>query len=170
MVRLGIEELLSKRADLLYGKRVGLVANYAVTHAGFQPAKRILEESAGWRLSKLFGPEHGVKNCAQEGERVDTSVDEATGLPAISLYGPNKKPTPEMLEDLDVLVVDLHDIGCFEFLNNDGPGRPFIDLLAGGSQLREFIQQGRALAYLMESAEQLGAFNREVRQFEIYKN
>ncbi|KLU58857.1 hypothetical protein CEB3_c48750 [Peptococcaceae bacterium CEB3] len=117
MVRLGIEELLTKRVDLLHGKKVGLVTNYAVTDVCLQPVIRILASSTGWQLSKLFGPEHGVRISAREGENVDTGVDEATGLPAISLYGPNKKPTPEMLEDLDVLVVDLHDIGCRYYTN-----------------------------------------------------
>ncbi|WAH37184.1 exo-beta-N-acetylmuramidase NamZ family protein [Alicyclobacillus dauci] len=117
MSQLGVEQLLQHRRDLLKGRRVGLVSNYTVTDSGFRPVIRLFAESDDWHLTKLFGPEHGVKNSAKEGEEVDTTVDEATGLPAYSLYGPHKKPTPEMLEGLDVLVIDLVDIGARYYTN-----------------------------------------------------
>lgn len=127
MVRLGIEELLNNRRELLNGKRVGLVSNYTVTDSELRPVIRLLAEGgavasgsqgqASWKLTKLFGPEHGVKNSAKEGEHVTTDVDEATGLPALSLYGETRRPSKEMLADLDVLVVDLHDIGCRYYTN-----------------------------------------------------
>ena len=117
MIRLGIEELLTNEAHLIRGKSVGLVSNYTVTDARLKPVIQRLAESETWKLTKLFGPEHGVKNSAKEGEHVDFSLDEETGLPAYSLYGPNKKPTQEMLADLDVLVVDLYDIGSRYYTN-----------------------------------------------------
>lgn len=117
MTRLGIEELLLTRGDLLRGRRVGLVSNYTVTDSHFYPVISLLKDSTDCTLAKLFGPEHGVRNSAKEGEEVDFMVDDATGLPAYSLYGPNKKPTPEMLAELDVLIVDLPDIGCRYYTN-----------------------------------------------------
>jgi uncharacterized protein YbbC (DUF1343 family) len=60
----------------------------------------------------LFGPEHGVRGSAQAGDVVSTTIDAATGVPAYSLYGNTKKPTPEMLSELDVLVFDLQDGGA----------------------------------------------------------
>jgi uncharacterized protein YbbC (DUF1343 family) len=116
-VRLGIEELLTNQTHLLAGKKVGLVSNYTVTDSRLVPVIERFAASTAWQLTKLFGPEHGVKNSAKEGEDVDFSIDDATGLPAYSLYGPNKKPTPEMLADLDVLIVDLHDVGTRYYTN-----------------------------------------------------
>lgn len=115
--KLGIEELLVNRRDLLRGRRIGLVSNYTVTDSMYRPIIQCIAESDEWKLTKLFGPEHGVKNSAKEGEEVDSTVDEATGLPAYSLYGPNKKPSAEMLDGLDVLVVDLPDIGSRYYTN-----------------------------------------------------
>ncbi|MCY0876956.1 MAG: DUF1343 domain-containing protein [Firmicutes bacterium] len=117
MVALGIEELLTHRRDLLRGRRVGLVSNYGVTDAAFRPVIRLLADSGEWELAKLFGPEHGVRNCAKEGEKVGFSIDEATGIPAYSLYGDDKRPSLTMLEGLDVLVIDLPDIGCRYYTN-----------------------------------------------------
>lgn len=128
MVRLGIDGLLYNRQELLRGKRVGLVSNYTVTDAEFRPVIRLLAEQGKaqkssvdggirWQLTKLFGPEHGVKNSAKEGEHVANSIDEGTGLPAFSLYGESRRPSQEMLSDLDVLVIDLHDIGCRYYTN-----------------------------------------------------
>lgn len=117
MSKLGIDELLGNRRDLLRERCVGLVSNYTVTDSRYRPVIQCLAESDEWQLVKLFGPEHGVKNSAKEGEVVDSTVDEATGLPAYSLYGPNKKPSMEMLEGVDVLVVDLPDIGSRYYTN-----------------------------------------------------
>ncbi|MCL6452266.1 MAG: DUF1343 domain-containing protein [Alicyclobacillus sp.] len=120
VVRLGIEILLERHRALLRGKRVGLVSNYTVTDSALRPVIWLMmegDEEGEWQLAKLFGPEHGVKNSAKEGEHVASTVDEATGLPAYSLYGDTRRPTAEMLADLDVLVVDLHDIGSRYYTN-----------------------------------------------------
>jgi len=60
---------------------------------------------------KLFGPEHGVRGEAAAGEKVEDGRDSKTGIPVISLYGKNRKPTSEMLSDVDVLVYDIQDVG-----------------------------------------------------------
>lgn len=114
---IGLEELFTRRRDLLVGRHIGLVSNYTVTDTKYKPVIQHFADASDWKLVKLFGPEHGVKNSAKEGEVVESVIDEATGLPAYSLYGPNKKPSPEMLRDIDVLVVDLPDIGSRYYTN-----------------------------------------------------
>lgn len=63
------------------------------------------------RIQKIFSPEHGFRGTADAGEHLKNEVDKKTGLPIISLYGDNKKPTKEQLKDIDILVFDLQDVG-----------------------------------------------------------
>lgn len=66
----------------------------------------------GIHVTKIFCPEHGFRGTAEAGATVDNSVDSKTGIPIISLYGKNKKPTPEQLKDVHCVVFDLQDVGC----------------------------------------------------------
>ena len=66
----------------------------------------------GVNVVKIFCPEHGFRGTAEAGAHVNNSVDPKTGLPIISLYGKNKKPTPEQMKDIDVVLFDLQDVGC----------------------------------------------------------
>ncbi|MBP5545805.1 MAG: DUF1343 domain-containing protein [Bacteroidales bacterium] len=66
----------------------------------------------GMTIVKIFCPEHGFRGTAAAGAKVDNSTDPKTGLPIISLYGKNKKPTPEQLQDVDCVIFDLQDVGC----------------------------------------------------------
>ena len=68
--------------------------------------------SSGVNVAKIFCPEHGFRGTAAAGAHVDNSTDPKTGLPIISLYGKNKKPTPEQMKDIDVVLFDLQDVGC----------------------------------------------------------
>ncbi len=68
--------------------------------------------SKGVNVIKIFCPEHGFRGTAAAGAHVDNSIDPKTGRPIISLYGKNKKPTPEQLKDVDCVVFDLQDVGC----------------------------------------------------------
>jgi uncharacterized protein YbbC (DUF1343 family) len=117
MVSPGIEVLLAQRRDLLRGKRVGYVGNYTVTDSRLRPVIDLLWDSPEWRLSVLLGPEHGVKNAAREGASVASEADPHTGLMSYSLYGELHKPTSAMLQDIDVLVIDLPDIGSRYYTN-----------------------------------------------------
>jgi uncharacterized protein YbbC (DUF1343 family) len=117
MVQLGIEVLLTSRRDLLQGKRVGLVSNYTMTDRELRSVIDLLAADEGWRLTTLFGPEHGLRTCAKEGEHVASAIDPHTGLMAHSLYGETRKPSPAMLSEVDVLVIDLQDIGCRYYTN-----------------------------------------------------
>lgn len=113
-VRPGLETLLSDSAHLVKGRRVGLVANNAsVDHAGTGAVDRLLAGRV--QLVALFSPEHGFRGAAAPGAAVASTTDSATGLPIYSLYGRTVAPTPEMLRDLDVLLVDLQDVGARYF-------------------------------------------------------
>lgn len=110
-------ERVSLYLPLLQGKRVGLVANQAsmAYHSDRDtlPPTHTLDLllARGVRVVRLFSPEHGFRGDSEAGAMVDHGVDRATGLPIVSLYGNNKKPTPQQLDSLDVMVFDLQDMG-----------------------------------------------------------
>lgn len=68
--------------------------------------------ACGIHVTKIFCPEHGFRGTAAAGAHIDNSTDPKTGLPIISLYGKNKKPTPEQMADVDYVIFDLQDVGC----------------------------------------------------------
>lgn len=108
----------AERLDLylgkLQGKRVGMVINQ--TSLVGEPYKEILLVDSLLKLNvsvkKIFTPEHGFRGTADAGEKVKSSVDEKTGLPLVSLYGSNKKPSTESLQDIDVVLFDIQDVGA----------------------------------------------------------
>jgi uncharacterized protein YbbC (DUF1343 family) len=110
-VSLGIDELAKAGFAPLKGKRVGFITNQTSLSAGGIMSRRLLQQGLGGDLKALFGPEHGLDTRARAGDHVANSVDPVTGLRALSLYGPTRKPTPEMLANLDVLVFEIQDIG-----------------------------------------------------------
>lgn len=94
----------------LKGKRVGMVVN-PTSIIGKKSSVDSLQ-SLGVQIVRVFGPEHGFRGNASNGEKVSDEVDAKTGIPIISLYGKNKKPTRDQLADLDVVVYDMQDVGC----------------------------------------------------------
>ncbi|GMA65013.1 DUF1343 domain-containing protein [Alicyclobacillus fastidiosus] len=117
MVMIGAEMLLHAHRQRIAGKQLGLVSNYNVTDSALRPIVELLVEEREWHVAKLFGPEHGMLNCAKEGEEVPSASDPHTGLPTYSLYGDTLQPTPEMLAGLDALVIDVPDIGSRYYTN-----------------------------------------------------
>lgn len=96
---------------LLKGKKVGIVTNQSgILNDGTFIVDFLLTK--GVALQKIFAPEHGFRGTADAGEVIKDGKDIKTGLPIVSLYGNNKKPTPEQLAGLDVLVFDLQDVGA----------------------------------------------------------
>ena len=95
----------------LQGKRVALMVNQSslVGSTGTHLVDTLL--SQGINIVRLFVPEHGLRGKVDAGKNVRSDVDEKTGLPVVSLYGQRKRPTPEMLADIDLLVFDLQDVG-----------------------------------------------------------
>ena len=107
----GIEVLLKEEKKLLKGKKVGLITNPTGIDSHLTSVVDLLHDDPEIQLTTLFGPEHGVRGDAQAGASVDFYEDEKTGLPVYSLYGKTKKPTSEMLKDVEVLVFDIQDVG-----------------------------------------------------------
>lgn len=111
-MEIGLDVLLNENLDDLDGKNVGLITNPTGIDQDLNSAIDLLHENEKVNLVTLYGPEHGVRGDAQAGEGVDHYTDERTGLPVYSLYGDTRKPTPEMLEGVDVLLFDIQDVGA----------------------------------------------------------
>jgi len=95
--------------DLLLNKKIGVVVNQTSIAHG-QPLVDFLI-SRNVNVTRIFTPEHGYKGVEDAGKLIDNSEDPATGIPIISLYGDNKKPKPEHLQGLDIVVFDIQDVG-----------------------------------------------------------
>lgn len=110
---LGIERLCGELAHLLKGRRVGLVCNQASVDHGLRHSADVLKSVEGVDLTTLFGPQHGIRGDVQD-NMIETphTRDAETGLPVYSLYSETREPTEEMLQDVDVIVCDLQDVGC----------------------------------------------------------
>jgi uncharacterized protein YbbC (DUF1343 family) len=100
-----LTELIPK----LKKKKVGLVVNHTSLIGKTHLADTL--KSLGIQVTRIFGPEHGFRGTAADGEYVNDSIDSKTGISVVSLYGKNKKPTVKQLSDLDVVVFDIQDVG-----------------------------------------------------------
>lgn len=111
IVKPGVEVLREKGFDGLVGKKVGLLTNPSGVDRNLVSTIDILYNAPGVELIRLFAPEHGVRGDIYAGGHADDSVDEATGLPVLSIYGKSRKPSADMLAGLDVVVYDIQDVG-----------------------------------------------------------
>ena len=107
----GIDVLLTKKLDLISGKKVGLITNQTGVTSDIRSTIDALNSAPQVKLVALFGPEHGVRGDIEGGQKVPQYVDKKTGVTVYSLYGDVKKPTPEMLKHVQVLIYDIQDIG-----------------------------------------------------------
>ncbi len=107
---MGLERLEAEGGKALRGRRIGLVVHGASVTADGRHAVTVFG-TLKLDLRRLFSPEHGLRGTAAAGEVVESTIDPASGLPVVSLYGARKKPLPEDLRDLDALVIDLQDAG-----------------------------------------------------------
>ncbi|MBA4251689.1 MAG: DUF1343 domain-containing protein [Chlorobiaceae bacterium] len=108
----GADLLLSEKIGLIENKRLGIVTNHtAILSNGSHLVDELLTKDR-IVITALFGPEHGIRGAAPAGIKIDHSVDSKTNLPVYSLYGKEKKPTKEMLKNVDLLIFDIQDIGA----------------------------------------------------------
>jgi uncharacterized protein YbbC (DUF1343 family) len=113
MVRPGIEVLLNDRLDLLKGQRIGLVCNQASVLPDLRHVADVFHQHHEIDLTTLFGPQHGIRGDVQDNMiETDHAVDSHTGLWIYSLYSETREPTEKMLENVDMIVFDLQDVGC----------------------------------------------------------
>lgn len=108
-IKLGADQL-DQLCPLLKGKKVALVINHT---SRLSDGQFLLDAllSKNIRVTKIFAPEHGFRGESDAGANIQNDIDTQTGLPVISLYGKNKKPTQAMLRDVDVVVYDIQDVG-----------------------------------------------------------
>ena len=111
VVLAGLDRVAAGEVALLTGKKLGLLSHAPSLTADGRHAVDVFR-GRKLDLVRLFSPEHGLQGQAAAGEKVDSGVDPGSGLPLVSLYGKNTKPTPEDLAGLDVLVIDLQDAGA----------------------------------------------------------
>ena len=104
----------------LQGKRIGVLVNQT-SIIGRTPLVDSLV-ALGVNVVRIFGPEHGFRGTASNGDKVSDSVDPRTGIPVVSLYGKQNKPTPAQLADLDLLIFDIQDVGArfYTYINTLG--------------------------------------------------
>ena len=122
VVKTGIEVLRDRGFEGLVGKRVGLVTNPSGVDSQLRSTIDILYNAPGVELVALYGPEHGVRGDLYAGDHVTDFKDPATGLPVYSIYGATRKPTPDMLKGIDVMVYDIQDVGVrsYTFISSLG--------------------------------------------------
>lgn len=121
-VKTGVEVLRDSEFAPLKGKRVGLITNPTGVDSQMKSTIDILHEATDVKLVALYAPEHGVRGDIPAGEKVTNTTDAATGVKVYSLYGATRRPTAEMLKDVDVLVYDIQDNGCrsYTFISTMG--------------------------------------------------
>lgn len=112
MVLLGIEKLVGSPPERLDGQRLGLLCNQASTDCRFRHSRDLIQAAFPGQLTCLFSPQHGFYSDKQD-NMIESGhgTDQGTGLQIFSLYGAHRQPTREMFDNLDVLLVDLVDVG-----------------------------------------------------------
>jgi uncharacterized protein YbbC (DUF1343 family) len=108
-LQLGAEQT-DKYFPMLNNKSIGVVGNQSSLIGTTHLVDSLL--SAKLQVVKVFSPEHGFRGTADAGAHIENGIDEKTGLPIISLYGSNKKPTESQLEGIEILVFDMQDVGA----------------------------------------------------------
>jgi len=101
---------INEYRKLIEGKAIGIVAN----QTSMVGRKHLVDTlfSLGMNIRAIFAPEHGFRNLADDGEMIPDGKDPVTGLPIISIYGSQKKPTPADLAGVEVVVFDIQDVGA----------------------------------------------------------
>lgn len=111
-VKLGVDVFFERDLSELRGKRIGLLTNQTGANADLISTIRLIHNHPELQLTALFAPEHGLLTNAKEGEKFTDAVHRSTGIPVFSLYGQSKKPTDAMMEQVDIVVFDIQDIGA----------------------------------------------------------
>lgn len=108
----GLENLIAEPQQWLNGKRIGLLCNPASVDARMQHAKYLLNQKFPGQLTALFSPQHGLFAEKQDNMiESDDFIDNELKIPVFSLYGKTRVPTPQMFDHIDVLIIDLLDVG-----------------------------------------------------------
>jgi len=110
-VILGVDNFFQNYLYLVDGKRVGLLTNPSGVNRDLLATSDLFQAHPAVTLTAFYGPEHGIRAAVFAGRTIADTLDEETGVPVYSLYGRNKKPSEAMLRNVDIIVVDIQDIG-----------------------------------------------------------
>jgi len=137
-VSVGLDVLLAEKSQLIDGKKVGIITNQTGVSASGMHIVDVLSQWPSVTIQAVYAPEHGFRGNQSDAAKVASYVDERTDVRVLSLYGRNLKPTPKMLEGVDVLIYDIQDVGArfYTFISTMGlameaaaeNGIPFIVL------------------------------------------
>lgn len=111
-LRIGADIFFDDEINLLSGKRVALIVNHTSLLSNKTHVVDSLYTYKDINIQKLFAPEHGIRGNVDAGKHITDDIDPVTGIKIVSLYGPTKKPTSEMLANIDVLIFDIQDVGA----------------------------------------------------------
>jgi uncharacterized protein YbbC (DUF1343 family) len=120
---LGIDNFLEHYLTQVSGKRVGLLTNPSGMNRDLEATADLIFQNKNINLTAYFAPEHGIRGAVYAGEKITDLIDSLTGLPVYSLYGNRLKPGRETMENVDIILVDIQDIGL--------RGYTFIYTMAG---------------------------------------
>jgi uncharacterized protein YbbC (DUF1343 family) len=120
----GLEVLLTEQKSLIEGKRVGLITNHCGVDRQVRHIIDLLPKVPNVKVTALFALEHGVRGMVQAGGKVVDTVDPKSGIRMYSLYGETRRPTPEMLQNVDALIYDIQDVGVrfYTYISSMGEG------------------------------------------------
>lgn len=163
LVSTGADQLVKSGFDALNGMRVGLVVNHTA-RSGDRHLIDWTHDADNVELGALFGPEHGIRGDEDAGAKIEDGIDDATGVPVFSLYGENRRPTPEMMAGLDALVFDIQDVGArfYTFISTMGlsmqsaaeAGVPFIVLdrpnPLGGEKMAGYLRSDSLVSFVSQ--------------------
>jgi len=163
LVSTGADRLVASGFDALDGMRVGLVVNHTA-RSGEKHLIDWIHEAPEVELGALFGPEHGIRGDEDAGAKIADGIDDATGVPVYSLYGENRRPTPDMMAGLDALVFDIQDVGArfYTFISTMGlsmqsaaeAGVPFIVLdrpnPLGGERMAGYLRPDSLVSFVSQ--------------------
>jgi uncharacterized protein YbbC (DUF1343 family) len=135
-VKAGLDVFLLRHLSKLEGKRVGIITNQTGISSSGEHIVDVLSNKEGFTLGALYAPEHGIRGDLPDATKMESYVDNRTGIQVWSLYGENLKPTSEMLEDVDVLIYDIQDVGArfYTFISTMG-----LAMEAASEHSKQFI-------------------------------
>lgn len=110
--RFGVDQLISENLNLIKNKKLGIVSNHTALLSNGIHLVDTLHSLKEISITALFGPEHGIRGDNPAGVTITDGIDSKTGIPVYSLYGKDRKPTKEMLKDVEVLIFDIQDVGA----------------------------------------------------------
>jgi len=107
----GLDRVVASNFEPFDGQRVGLICNHTARDKQGRHVADLFHQAPRCELTAIFAPEHGFRGAESGGQEIHDNIDDKTGVPIYSLYGKLRKPTPAMLQDIDVLVYDIQDVG-----------------------------------------------------------